>query len=89
MVRDHDCCICADRPAEANGRCHRCRVYLARYGWDRPIDVVVKRRGKPKPVGSGDIAEPFDDPKDAGTTTFGDWCRETGYVPEKREYVEA
>ena len=65
-------------------RCPRCLRFFKRTGHDRLDLAQDLPRARP-----GDIGDNFNDPKDAGTVTFAEWVKATGYDPKRREYVDA
>jgi len=73
------CMICAERPVEAKARCHRCRVYFERYGFDRPADVVATSRQRGRPL------KPWEG-QEQPTPTLAEWAKANGYDPATREY---
>lgn len=75
------CGVCHGRPAKGRGRCERCYRYLLRHGTDRPMERLHGRE-------RGTIAQ-FDDAPADDTTTFAEWCRATGYTPQRRTYRKA
>jgi WhiB family redox-sensing transcriptional regulator len=40
------CCVCSQRPVEAKNRCHTCRVYFQRKGYDRRPSLCERQREK-------------------------------------------
>ena len=83
-------CVACDKlltSKDKDHRCPRCLRFFKRTGHDRLDPVQNLPRAKPIPT--GDIGTTFNDPQDAGTQTYAEWCEATGFDPKRREYVNA
>jgi len=92
------CGSCAQRPVEASGLCHACRVYAARRGHARSLEMTERQAARDQDarrlaaavVAAAQRRLPpaatFGEWDGPDTLTLGEWAALMGYTRKRRKY---